>query len=79
MRCVISTESVTYAMKGRQLLAANGMISKIVKLSPSQTGRGCGYGLEIECPVAAHASGLLSRGGVKYGETVRINDNERKK
>lgn len=70
MRCTIATSSVTYAMKGQQLLAGSGIASRIVKLLPRQTKKGCSYGLELQCRLTPRAAALLRDGGVPYTEII---------
>lgn len=69
-KCIIAVSSITYAMKGMQLLNTNGIFSNIVKLPPTATRRGCAYGIETNCQAIQKALILLSKDGVKYSEVV---------
>ncbi|MFA6948421.1 MAG: putative Se/S carrier-like protein [Eubacteriales bacterium] len=68
--CTISQSSITYAVKARDALADAALPSRIVKLDPSRTRRGCAYGLEIDCRMVNSAVGILDRRGISYSEIV---------
>lgn len=70
-KCTIAVSSITYAMKGSNLLTANGISSHITKLPPAATRRGCAYGIETDCRTIQKALNLLSKNGVSYSEVVR--------
>lgn len=47
--CTAAIGSLTHAMKAQSALTADGIVSKIVKLDPSMTRKGCAYGIEYSC------------------------------
>lgn len=47
--CTAAIGSLTVAMKAHSVLKDAGLESKIVKLDPSMTRRGCAYGIEYPC------------------------------
>ena len=61
---------MTYAMKGQQILAGRGIDSRIVKLLPKQTKKGCSYGLELQCRFSQSAAALLRGSGIPYSEII---------
>lgn len=71
MLCIIALSSVTYAMKGEELLRTRGVSNKVVRLSPGRTKKGCGYGLEIEKNRLAAALQLLRGAGIPPGEVIQ--------
>lgn len=68
--CIISQSSITYAVKARDALADSALPSRIIKLDPSRTRRGCAYGLEIDCRMVNSAALILDRRGIPYSEIV---------
>ena len=49
--CTAAIGSLTLAMKAQSVLSDKGLESKIVKLDPSMTRRGCAYGIEYPCEI----------------------------
>ena len=47
-RLRIACGSVTYAEKGKNVLAAAGIRARIVRLEPWESRGGCAYGLETD-------------------------------
>lgn len=46
-RIIVALSSITHATKGHDILDANRIKNKIIKLDASQTTKGCAYGLEL--------------------------------
>lgn len=69
----IAFSSVTYAEKGKGVLAARGIRSRIVRLEPWESSGGCAYGLEVpqEDADAGTLETILTRGHVRYSEILR--------
>ena len=65
----IKTETVTYAIKGREILRKNGFKARIEK-SGSQNGRGCSY--VIEASGSGTAETILRKAGIKFSEIEEI-------
>ncbi len=62
-RYIIAIGTVTYAMKGRDLLRKNGFAVKIERITGDNT-LGCGYVLVITGDIE-NAENILKNGGVK--------------
>ena len=62
-RYVIATGTVTYAMKGRDLLRKNGFTVKIERITGDKT-LGCGYVLVLTGDIE-DAEKILKNGGIK--------------
>ncbi len=67
-RKIIAVSSVTYAMKGSELLAKNKIKRRITKLKPDKTKRGCTYGISVDLKDVEDAVRILRLGGVNYSE-----------
>lgn len=65
-RCVSEIGSVTYASKARKALSDESIGSSIVKLSDSRRGRGCIYGIEVNCNQTENAVRVLQKNGIRY-------------
>lgn len=61
----IATGTVTYAMKGREILRKNGFSAEVKRLSGNMKGFGCGYGLVTYGEKAAILK-TLTQNGVRY-------------
>lgn len=55
----IVLRSVTYAEKSRRLLLSAGIPARVVKPSPTVTGKGCGYGVSVSVKYKDRAIGIL--------------------
>lgn len=60
---VILVSSVTYAMKGRDLLTRRGIRAYVERIPPSST-TGCGYGIYVPHG-ADEAERILTENGIK--------------
>ncbi len=69
MRVVIG--SVTYAEKGKNVLAAHRIPARIVRLSPAESKNGCAFALEVVGPYeAAMIGGLLQKEHVRFTDIL---------
>ena len=66
-RYIITTGTVTYAIKGRDLLRRKGFNVKIERITSGKGSAGCGYSIIIDGDINA-AEGLLRQAGVKILE-----------
>lgn len=64
---IITTGTVTYAIKGRDLLRKKGINAKIERIISGKGGAGCGYSIIINGDVNETVS-ILRSGGVKILE-----------
>ena len=65
---IIAVSSVTYAMKGAELLSKNKIKRRVSKLSPSKTKKGCAYGIFVGVDDIEDAVRILKLGGINYSE-----------
>ena len=61
---VLLVNSVTFAMKGQELLKMHGISSRIIRNIEYKAIGGCGYGLLIASDPLV-AQNILMRGGIK--------------
>lgn len=66
-RYIITTGTVTYAIKGRNLLQRKGFKARIEKTVSGKGSAGCGYGISVEGDIKA-AEAALRHAGVKILE-----------
>lgn len=65
----IVTGTVTYAIKGRDILKANGIRAEIKKISGASYG--CGYAIEV-FPPAESAVTFLMENGIKILDVTTL-------
>ncbi len=70
-KCIIAISSVNHAIRSEKHLANNGLKTKIVKLQPNSTKKGCAYGLELNCKDVPVAISFLDNAGIPYSEILR--------
>lgn len=66
-RYIITTGTVTYAIKGRDLLRRKGFNVRIERITSGKGSAGCGYNIITDGDINA-AEGLLRQAGVKILE-----------
>lgn len=64
--CVVTMRSVTYAMKGQQLLRNYAIDARPVRLNAQTVAKGCAYGLEISCMQADAVASIFVKNGIPY-------------
>lgn len=70
-KCIIAISSVNHAIRCEKLLNQSYLKTKIVKLQPNVTKKGCAYGIEINCKDVPVAISFLDKAGIPYSEIVR--------
>jgi hypothetical protein len=70
-KCIIAISSVNHAIRSEKYLAQKGLSTRIVKLQPNTTQKGCAYGLEILCKDVPAALSFLDSASIPYSEVVR--------
>ena len=70
MNCIFILSSVTYALKGKKLLEAEGLKTSIVKSANLKELRGCGYGLNVKATDKAKAESILISHGIRIIDIV---------
>ncbi len=69
-KCRLGLGSVTAALIAQNSIAAQGIGSRIVRLEPSETPRGCAYGIELPCGSKKPALRALIRDGIRFTELI---------
>ncbi len=65
---ILTTRTVTYAEKAKRVLGEYSIASRIVKLDPAFSPRGCAYGIEFDSRHKNNVKQILDRNGVPFGE-----------
>lgn len=78
-RCILAVSSVTYAIKGVEVLSRAGIAAEAVKLGASRTRRGCTSGIAVPAPAQHTATHLLSRAGIPFSEVLPEQEGEKKR
>ncbi len=65
-RCVITSKSLTSALKAKDILADSAVYANIIKIDPSYSKHGCSYGLEIDCRNKRNAEKMLSASKLQF-------------
>lgn len=66
----ITTGTITFAIKGRDLLRKNGFKARIEKSSSKNNSTGCSYVILAEGKGAAET--ILKKAGIKFSEIIEI-------
>ncbi|MBQ3053033.1 MAG: DUF3343 domain-containing protein [Clostridia bacterium] len=64
-RYIITTGSVTYAIKGRDLLRRKGYRARVEKVTATAQNSGCGYSIILEDDDIITAEKILRNAGIK--------------
>lgn len=64
MELIMVLSSVTYAMKARDLLMAEGIRSELTRSAAIRKVRGCGYGLRLYDKDRERAERILVQAGI---------------
>ena len=68
--CTIAVNSVTYALKGADVLGRNKIRKRVVKLRADQTKKGCSYGISVDEKDRDQSLSLLRQSGIPYSEVT---------
>ena len=68
--CIATLKSMTYAIKAQKALSKYYINSEIVKLDPSQSKKGCAYGIKFDSINLYAAENALREFGVKYTQIL---------
>lgn len=72
MKNVIVTGTVTYAIRGRDVLRKNGIISSVERNSSGLGRLGCGYGIVVRGDIDK-AVDILTQNNIKIIEVNKVN------
>lgn len=67
----IAISTMTLAFKAQQVLGQYSIPSSIIKIDPSQTKKGCSYGVKMNYYHADNAKRLLTQNSIKFSELLR--------
>ena len=62
--CTAALASLTYAMKAQRTLFDLGIDSRVIKLDPSRSRRGCEYGIAFDCQLQGEIKQHLRSAGI---------------
>lgn len=68
--CLITTVSMTLAMRVKSALRANGIPAAVTRLPPAYTANGCAYGVEISRSDSDKARHILQISDIAYGMII---------
>lgn len=68
--CIITTITMTLAMRVKNTLRANGIDAAVIRLPPAYTEGGCAYGVEIGRGDAERARHILQISDISYGKLI---------
>lgn len=68
--CLITTQSMTLAMRVKSTLGASGIRAAVTRLPPAYTEGGCAYGVEISASAAIRARRVLQTSNIAYGKII---------
>ena len=69
-QCLITTVTMTLALKGKRILEKNGIAAAVTRLPPHLSASGCAFGVAVDCQAIGRAVELLEAAGVRYGKAV---------
>ncbi len=72
MDVIFVLSSVTYAMKGRDVLKDGGIPAVLTRSAAIRRVRGCGYGLQVGLHHRKKAESLLKQAGITVLGTVSL-------
>ena len=69
--CTAVTGSMTMALKAQKALSKQAIRANTVKVSRSENGKGCVYGVEFDCPLQGNVKAILAAAGIEAKEFLR--------
>ena len=69
--CTAVTGSMTMALKAQKALSKQAIRANTVKVSRSEKGKGCVYGVEFDCPLLGNVKAVLQTAGIEVKEYLR--------
>lgn len=70
-RYIITTGTVTYAIKGKDILKRNGIKAKVERIMSGKGSSGCGYSIILDSDIDK-ALALLKDSGIKILEVNQM-------
>ena len=72
--CILTMQSMTQALKAKNVLEAHGVRVTIVNLDPNLTDKGCAYGIRFLCGLESKVKGILNAKNIPYGILMGAQD-----
>lgn len=69
----VMTGTVTYALRAKNILNAEGYKAEVMKASALDKKYGCGYGVRLKADDTSRISKILSNNGIKV-LGIRVNE-----
>ena len=69
-QCLITTVTMTLALKGKRILEKNGIVAAVTRLPPGLSVSGCAYGIAIDGVWVKRAKEALEQADLRYGKLV---------
>ena len=73
-KLIAAIGSMTAAIKAQRALASSGIGSEVISLSPSDTRRGCAYGLEFSASDEREARAVLRIARIGVSQYLRKDE-----
>ncbi len=70
-KCIITLPSLTFAQKARKVLTANNITVTVIRLSPEQADKGCGWGIEADCSGTAELTRILDISDIPWRRILK--------
>lgn len=70
-QCIVTLPSLTFAQKARKVLSANTISVTVIRLSPEQADKGCGWGIEIDCHSVENITRILDISDIPWRRILR--------
>lgn len=76
-KSIIVVKSITYAMRGQQLLNNYGISAYIERNTGAASKYGCGYSVRVKTVEAARAAEILKSSGIRVVDVLSLGGGER--
>ena len=70
-KCMITLPSMTFAQKAKKVLINNQIAVTVIKLSPEQAEKGCGWGIECPCQKAEEITRILDVSDIPWRRILK--------
>ena len=69
--CIAALGSTTQAIKAQRVLLGSGIPAEVLPLAPSQTRRGCAFGVSFSCSRLAAVRAELQNAGIPVSQFIK--------
>ena len=73
--CILTMQSMTYALRAKSVLEVRGITVSIVNLDPTLTREGCAYGIRFPCVYGEQIRTALKAKNVPFGILIGGKEN----